>query len=62
MIGDKLYFFQLTHCEGTIGETFEGRDFSPSTPSYQWPWFRVINGNKNEAIDEMIAKLKSLKD
>jgi len=62
MIGDKLYFIEFRHCEGTIQSGFAGRDFLPNTPEDEWPRFRVLNPDKNQAIDEMIAKLRSLKD
>jgi len=62
MIGEKLYFFEIRTCEGTIQSTFAGRDFVPNTPIDEWSYFRVMASTKNTAIAEMIAKLESLKD
>lgn len=62
MIGEKLYFFEIRSCKGTIQSTFAGRDFVPDTPMYEWPHFRVMASSKSTAIAEMIAKLESLKD
>lgn len=62
MIGEKIYFIEFRTCEGTIQSTFAGRDFVPNTPIHEWPTFRVLGKNKNDSINEMIAKLESLKD
>jgi hypothetical protein len=59
---EKMYFIEFRTCEGSIQTSFMGKDFVPNTPIHEWPTFRVISSNKNEAIDEMIAKLNSLKD
>lgn len=34
----------------------------PDSPIEEWPWFRVVGENKDKSIDEVIAKLRSLKD
>ena len=62
MIGTKLYWVEIRIGEGTIQETFAGRDFMPDSPLEEWPWFRVVGENKDKSIDEVIAKLQSLKD
>ncbi len=63
MIGDKLNWIEFRIGTGTIQQSFSGgRDFSPDSPIEEWPWFRVIGPNKNISIDEIIAKLNSLKE
>lgn len=57
---EKIYFIEIRWCEGSIHHVF-GRDFIPNTPEYEWPTFRVLGANNNDCIDEIIAKLKSLK-
>lgn len=62
MIGTKLHWVEIRIGEGTVQETFAGRDFMPDSPIEEWPWFRVVGENKDTSIDEIIAKLQSLKD
>lgn len=63
MVDDKvMHFIEFTITEGEIVTGFMGRVFAPYTPPDAWHKFRVLSPNKNEAIDEIIAKLKSLKD
>lgn len=63
MIGEKLYRIDFRIIQGTIQNSFfSGRDFMPNTPVDDWPWFNVMGKNKNDCIDEIVAKLISLKD
>ena len=39
-----------------------GRDFCPDKPLDEWDNFRILSEKKNEAIDEIIAKLYFMKD
>lgn len=62
MIGTKLYRIEFRIIEGTIQAGFSGREFYPDKPVDDWSWFNVMGENKNDCIDEIIAKLKSLKN
>lgn len=62
MIGDKTYMIEFRIIDGIIQSTFRRRDFVADGAIEEWPWFRVFGSNKNIAIDEIIAKLNSLKD
>lgn len=61
MAADKLYFIEFRTSEGTIQPSFSGRDFIPDTREDEWPTFRVLGEDKNTVIDEIIAKLYTLK-
>lgn len=63
MISEKMHFIDFRICEGSIQVNFSGsRDFVPDEPVHEWITRRVISPNKNAAIDEIIAELKSFKD
>lgn len=61
MENEKAYFIEFRSAEGCITNTFAGRDFVPNTLEDEWPRFRVLGLDKNQCLDEMIAKLRSLK-
>ena len=58
---EKAHFIEIRFCDGSIKNTFSGRDFVPDVPDYEWPRFRVLGFNKDEVINEIIAKLNSLR-
>lgn len=59
---EVVHFIEFTITDGEIVSGFHGRDFQPYLPAHAWHRFRVLGKNKNESIDEIIAKLKSLRD
>ena len=62
-MSEKAWFFEIRSCEGVMAPNFFGQiDFLPNDPEDEWSRFRVLGKNKNDSIDEMIAKLKSLKE
>lgn len=59
---EVMHFIEFTITDGEIVSGITGRDFAPYLPPHEWHRFRVLSGNKNKAIDEIVAKLLSLKD
>ena len=57
---ETYHFVNFTICTGTI-QSYFGRDFVPDLPVYEWPSYRVLGPDKNKCIDEIIAKLNSLR-
>ncbi len=58
MENEKAYFIEITSCEGSMTPAF---GFVPDTDEGEWPRFRVLGLHKNQVIDEIIAKLRSMK-
>jgi hypothetical protein len=59
---EVVHFIEFTVTDGEILSSFHGSDFSPYLPVDAWQRLRVLGKNKNNLIDEIIAKLVILKD
>jgi len=62
MTDEKIYWIEFRIREGTIQSTFEGINFVPDNCIDDMDWFHFVSPDKNQAINELIAKLQSLKD
>jgi hypothetical protein len=62
-VGDKLYFFEIRSCEGTLQKNFFGQlDYMPDKPEFEWGSYRILDIDKNNAIDQMISTLNAMRD
>ena len=59
---EKAWMIDFRVVVGKIVPSFMDRDFIPQLPIPDWEQYRIFGIDKNEVIDEIIAKLVGLKD
>ncbi len=60
---ESAFFIEVRYCDGSIKPNFFGqRHFCPASGEDEWPRYRVMGPDKDKCIDELIAKLHSLKE